>query len=147
VLIPVAPGRGQNRLRARLLASLGRDREQSLTYLRTVPASTTAESRRRAERSLLSVARDEAAGPYDAYLEVTDSPVAPIVRRAADVDLLILGLQPWRREEHPIASRIFEIAQATDKPLILIAQRRSRATALRSRLAYQRTTTELPRPS
>lgn len=147
VLIPVAPGRGQNRLRARLLASLGRDGEQSLTYLRTVPASTTAESRRRAERSLLAVARDEAVGPYEANLEVTDSPVAPIVRRAADVDLLILGLQPWRREQHPIASRAFAIAQATDVPLVLIAQRRSRATALRSRLGNQRTGPARPRSS
>ena len=134
ILIPIAAGVGHSHLRARLLASLGRDGERAATYLRTVSASASADSHRRALSTLQAIARDEAVGPYETLLEDADSHIEPIVRHAADADLLIMGLQPRGRQQQVIASTAFEVAAATDTPIVLIAQRRSRASAIRSRL-------------
>lgn len=138
VLIPVAGGRRQSRLRARLLASLSRDGERSFTYLRTVPPGTTTDSRRRTERILQGIARDEALERYRVRVEDSASPLKPIVQLATGSDLVVIALEPWARHQRALTPLVLDVARMTDTPLVLIAQRRSRLGAIRSRFGPRR---------
>ena len=76
-----------------------------------------------------SLARDEAAGPYDVDIEVTDAPVEAIIRRAGEADLVVLGLQRRERGIRSIGELPRAIAQGTDVPLVLISRRPARSLA------------------
>jgi hypothetical protein len=127
VLVPLGGRRDHSRLRARLLASLSRSGERSLTFLHAVPAATTPASRRTAEREMRALARDEAAGPYEVEVEATDNPVEAIVRRSAEADLVVLGMERRARGQRPLGDLALAIAQRTDVPLILISRRPHRS--------------------
>ncbi len=129
VLIPVGGRREHSHLRARLLASLSRSSERSLTFLHAIPGSTPADERRRAEKEVRSIARDEAAGPYEVEVETTDDAKAAIIPRAAEADLVIMGMQRRERGQRPLGELALAIAGRTDVPLILISRRPQRTLA------------------
>jgi nucleotide-binding universal stress UspA family protein len=129
VLVPVA-GRGEHsHLRARLLASLSRSADRSLTFFHVMePAAADAE-RKRVERDMRGLARDEAAGPYAVEIGTSGAPIDAIVARAAEADLVILGVQRRERGSRPLGELATAIAQRTTVPLILISRRPQRSLA------------------
>jgi amino acid transporter len=123
VLVPIG-GRGEHsHLRARLLASLSRSSERSLTFLHAVAGATSPDERHRMEREMRRLARDEAAGPYVVEVEMTDEPVDAIMARASEADLVVLGMQRRDRGQRPLGDLALAIAQQTDVPLVLISRR------------------------
>jgi nucleotide-binding universal stress UspA family protein len=126
VLVPIG-GRGEHsHLRARLLSSLSRSRERSMVFLHAVSPATTHDERRRVESDMRRLARDEAAGPYEVDIEVTDEAVEAIIRRASGADLVVLGLQRRERGRRSLGELARVIAQRTDVPLVLISRRPAR---------------------
>jgi nucleotide-binding universal stress UspA family protein len=127
VLVPIG-GRGEHsHLRARLLASLSRSGDRSLTFLHAVETEMSVDERRRVEREMRSLARDEAAGPYEVQVEVADAPVEAIIERAAGADLVVLGMGHRERGHRPLGELARAIARRTDVPLVLISRRPARS--------------------
>lgn len=100
-----------------------------LTFLHAVPTSTSADERRHVEREVRSLARDEAAGPYEVQVETTDDAAAAIIPKAAESDLVIMGMQRRERGSRPLGVLALAIAQSTDVPLVLISRRPIRSLA------------------
>ena len=126
VIVPLG-GRGDHsRLRVRLLASLSRSRGRSFIFLGTLPPSASAGARRRFERELTELARDEAAGPYEVVIDVADRPEEAIVRRASDAGLVVMGMQRGVRGERALGGLPLAVALGTEIPLVLIGQRPNR---------------------
>ncbi len=123
VLVPLRGRRGHSHLRARLLASLSRSGERSITFLRTLPPAMTPETRRRYERTLRALARDEAAGPHEVVVEYSDNPRETILKHVAAADLVIMGLQRGDQGQPTLGELSLAIVRETDVPLILIGRR------------------------
>ena len=123
VLVPIGGRRDQSHLRARLIASLSRSGERSLTFLRTVPPGLEAGTRRRLESEVDALARDEATGPYEVAVEVTDRPRDAIIEHASAADLVVMGLPRRGREWRGLGELARAVAHETDVPLVLIARR------------------------
>ncbi len=123
VLVPAGGRRDQSPIRARLIGNLCRGGVRDVTYLRVLPTTTDSTAERRARRELRKLARDEAPGVSTAVVTLRDDVVAEVVRRAADSDLLILGLQRLGRRRKVFGERVLEIAQSTTCPLLMISRR------------------------
>ncbi|MDT8435777.1 MAG: amino acid permease [Gemmatimonadota bacterium] len=129
VLVPIGGRRDQSHLRARLLASLARDGARRFTYVHTVAADAPTGDRRRVERELRDLARDEMGGRAELLVEEAADPLAAITRRAADADLLVLGTQRRRAGEFGPGAFPLAVARATATPLALIRRSASRRFA------------------
>jgi hypothetical protein len=123
ILVPSGGGRDQSPTRARLLGNLCRAGAREVTFLRVLPESTDAETARRAERELRRLASDEAPGVNNAVLALRDDVVAEVRERAADSDLVILGLKRVGRRRQVFGERVLDIAQNIPGPLLMISQR------------------------
>jgi nucleotide-binding universal stress UspA family protein len=75
------------------------------------------------------MARDEAAGPYNVEVEVTGNPGEAIIRRAAEADLVVMGMQRRERGQRPLGELALAIANRTNVPLVLISRRPERSLA------------------
>ncbi len=124
VLVPLGGRRDHGRLRARMLASLTRADNCFITFLGTVPPGITAEARRRAERAIHSLARDEAEGQYEVLVEESATPGEAILRHALETDLVLMGMQRGPGRGRALGDLAMQIAGATTTPLILIGGRR-----------------------
>jgi amino acid transporter len=127
VLVPLGGRRDHSHLRARLLSSLTRSGERSLTFLQTLPASVTEETRRRAEREMRALARDEAAGPYEVVVECTPHRQETIIQHAASADMVVMGIQRRGGGRAGLGALAPAIARETDVPLVLISRRPTRS--------------------
>jgi len=130
VLVPLGGRRDQSRLRARLLASLSRSEERSVTFLRTLPTATTPQTRDRLERFAHDLARDEASGPYEVEIVYTDQPEEVVIDRAAKADLVVMGMRRRNQRRPGLGELSKTIARETDVPLVLIGRRPSRSFAV-----------------
>ncbi len=123
ILIPAGGRRDQSPVRARLIGNLCRTAPREVSYLRALPASTDAVTERRAARDLRKLARDEAPGDSSVTIALSDTVVEEVVGRAADCDLLVLGLQRLGRRQKIFGQRVLEIAEHTTCPLLMISRR------------------------
>ena len=130
VLVPLGGRRDHSHLRARLLASLSRSSNRSVTFLMTLPTATEPDTRRRFEHVIRELAREEAAGPYEVVFEYTDEPREAIIKCALDSDLVVMGTQRSDRGQPALGKLPLAIAQETDLPLVLIARRPNRSPRL-----------------
>ena len=92
VVVPFAGRADQERLRARVLASLSRLANPSVEIVRLLPGDVGEASCRRALRQLERMVEGRELGRVRCIAEPTDDPVAALTRRAEDADLLVLGL-------------------------------------------------------
>ncbi len=129
VLVPLGGRRAHSHLRARLLASLSRSSERSITFVRTLPTAMAEETRRRFERDVNKLARDEAMGPHEVIVEFDDDPRAAIIARAAEADLVVLGMQQ-REGGLTLGDLSLTIARQTQVPLVIIGRRPARSLGL-----------------
>lgn len=123
ILIPAGGRRDQSPIRAHLIGNFCRTALREVTYLRVLPAATDATTERRAQRELRRLARDEAPGVSTAAVALRDDMVEEVVRRAADADLLILGMQRLGRRQKVFGETVLQIAQHTTCPLLMISRR------------------------
>lgn len=129
VLVPVGGRRDHSRLRARLLASLTRTGDSRITFLGVVPPAAVDE-RRRAERELRALARDEAETRYEVLIEEAGDPREAILRHVHEADLVVMGMQ--RGATGPtFGELILAIAAQSEAPLVMIAGRGSRGIGRR----------------
>jgi amino acid transporter len=126
VLVPLGGRRDHSHLRARLLGSLSRSGKRSLTFLRTLPPAMLPDTRRRFERTLRQLARDEAAGPHEVVVEYTDHPREAILQYAAEADLVVMGISR-RPGSRALGELPLSIAEESDVPLVLIGRRPTRS--------------------
>ncbi|MYA32793.1 MAG: amino acid permease [Gemmatimonadales bacterium] len=144
VLVSVRGRRDHSELRARLLGSLARTSEPWITFLRTLPSDTPPDGRRRVERGIRRLARDEAAGPHEVAFEYTDEPVEPVARLGQESDLVVMGMERRGRGEPGIGAFALEVARRTDMPLILLGRRRRGGTLAARGLAQAVSTIQRP---
>ena len=123
ILVPVGGRRLHSHLRARLLASLSRSATPTLTFVRALPPAVAPDVRRRIRRTIHQLARDEATGPYQVEIELTDDPVDDVARRAEVHDLIVIGMERGGRGQPSIGSFALEVARQTSVPLILLGRR------------------------
>jgi len=127
VLLPTGGRRDHSLLRARLIASLSRSGARSLTYLRILPPTTPPDARRRLERDLRTLARDEAIGSYEVVVECTDRPREVLLRHAAAADLVVMGTMRRGKYWQGFGELTLAMAHETGVPLVLIGRRTPRA--------------------
>ncbi len=123
ILVPSGGRRDQSPVRARLFGNLCRTAPRHVTYLRGMPEATDAATERRARRDLQKLARDEAPGDSTVEVVLSDQVVEEVVGRAADCDLLVLGLQRLGRRHKTFGGMVLEIAEHTTCPLLMISRR------------------------
>mgnify|MGYP001819375992 FL=1 len=123
VLVPAGGRRDQSAVRARLIGNLCRASAREVTYLRVLPTATDSAAERRTSRDLRKLAKDEAPGVSTASVILRDDMITEVVERAAECDLLILGLQRLGRRRKVFGKTVIEIAQKTTCPLVMISRR------------------------
>lgn len=120
VLVPFG-GRGQHdQLRARLLGSLYRHGIRQIHFMHVLPQNSPRNAILKAEKWLTEMAKDELAVDVQIEVYCSDSGIDWIIERAADVDLLVLGMQRFARHQKFLGETVLRIARQTDCGLILI---------------------------
>lgn len=120
VLVPVSAAGIHDVLRARLLSSLSRQRQREVTYLRIIAPGDDPEVSR---RMLRRMAADENPGESEIEVLESDHAVETLVARAADADLVVMGL-------HQVGTRgllsgfVLEVASDTRCGLLLLGHHR-----------------------
>jgi len=129
VLVPLGGRREHSHLRARLLASLSRSGDRLLTFLHVMSPAATSDERHRVEREMRALARDEAAGPYEVKVEISDQPLETIIERTTEADLVVMGMERRSRGQRPLGDLAMAMAHRTEVPLVLISRRPQRSLA------------------
>jgi nucleotide-binding universal stress UspA family protein len=125
ILVPVA-GRGvHEHLRARFLGSLVRTSEREVTFVQVLPRSRKPSEVRRAQRDLRRLGDDEVGEHYRYQVEVlqSDDAVAAIAERAAQCDLVILGVQRLGRRRKLLGEFTRQVAARTSCPVVVMSRR------------------------
>ncbi|MBW6456027.1 MAG: hypothetical protein K0A98_09065, partial [Trueperaceae bacterium] len=104
VVVPFAGRADQERLRARVLASLARLTNPLVEVVRLLPDDVGEASCRRVQRQLERWVEGRDLGRVRCIAEPTGDAVAALVRRAADADLLVLGLPRRDAGGHALGS-------------------------------------------
>ncbi len=99
VVVPFGGRSDQERLRARVLASLARLSNPQVDLVRFLPADADAAACRRAHRTLERRVEGRELGRVKCVVEATADPVRALADRASLADLLLLGL-PRRDVDH-----------------------------------------------
>ncbi len=123
ILVPVAGRGGHEHLLARLLGSLLRTGEREVTFLQVIPAAAPAEEVRHVKKSLQRLAHDEVGDRGTAEVIQNDDAIGAVAGRAAEFDLIILGIQRLGRRNKLFGGFTRQIAARTTCPLIAISRR------------------------
>ena len=130
ILVPVAGGAHHSRLRARLIASLSRSEQRSLTFLGIVRENEPLDTRHRVEHDLAALAAGEAMGKCEVVVDEASQPVDGIIRHASDADLIILGMHRSDRTARTLGGLLLDLSQRTDVPIVAIGGRPRRGPGL-----------------
>jgi nucleotide-binding universal stress UspA family protein len=123
ILVPIG-GRGwHDRLRARLLGSLFRTGGRDVTFLRVFPEGRPSQELARARRELEHIADREAPGRSRAEVLETDDVVQAILDRAAEADMVILGVERANRRHRAFGQVTLRVARETSTPVLIISCR------------------------
>ena len=123
ILVPVGGRGGHDHLLVRLLASLARQQQCDVTFVRVIPSDSSQRDHRKAARELRRMAGHNYAGIHQCEIIRSDDPVAAIVEAATEMTLLILGVQRIDRRKRLLGTFTRRIAQQTLCPLIVISSR------------------------
>jgi APA family basic amino acid/polyamine antiporter len=96
ILVPVGGRGGHDVLRARVLGSLCRDGAIDVTWFRVLPADASDIHVAQTHAELLRLAADATPGHGESLVERSDDPLASLLSRAAQADLMVVGLQRER---------------------------------------------------
>jgi hypothetical protein len=120
VLVAVGGRSRHSPLRARLLGSLRRLGRPEVTYLSVLPPAAGDEAVSRLLRRLSASADDEMGGFAEVAVERHADPAARIAERAADADLLILGLYQEAGRHLRLSPLILRIAREAPCALVVL---------------------------
>lgn len=124
ILFPVGGRGAHGELLARLLGSICRSGSPEITFLRVMPEGSDWKSVDRARKELFIYAADQAAqGNIKIKVENSDDIAGHIINRAAESDLVILGIQRVGRRQKSLGILTLRIARETDCPLLMISSR------------------------
>ncbi|MEE2756236.1 MAG: amino acid permease [Myxococcota bacterium] len=123
VLVPVGGQGNHDELRARLLASLRRNRGVQITLLRVIPMELSEADETSIEQNLSRRAKSELGDNHSVVVQRSADPRQSIIDMAGTVDLLILGLQRGSQNRKAIGSLSIEIAQKTETAMVLLGGR------------------------
>lgn len=121
VLVPTGGKSGQVVPRARLLGSLARVAGPRVTFLQVLPAGAGDDEREDALHALLQLAADETSGAPEALVVRSDDVARAVAERAADSDLVVLGLQRIRGRTL-FGDVALRIAAETDCAMVMISR-------------------------
>jgi len=121
VLIPLSGGNDHDRLRARVIGALARKGLDRLAFLRVLPTDASADSERRALSALQAYVRDEARGRGEASVCRADDPIAEIVDRASDYDLLILGITRPHGGRSRMGALLARMVREASCPVLIVS--------------------------
>ncbi len=133
VLVPIGGKDVNDRLKVRFVHSLNRDGRCQVTLLNVVPVGATDGARRRALEVLKSEAKIYQLPDAHLLVEENDQVAQAIVDRAAEHDLLILGMreEPWMRAFF-FGTIAQQIAGQVECPTLLIKAHAEDRTRVRS---------------
>jgi hypothetical protein len=123
VLIPVGGRSSHSPLRARVLGSLRRECELAVNYVCFLPPSVSDEELQQARKLVRMRAEDEIGEDAATTVERSPDPAAEISRRAADYDLMILGLQQLQGRRRAISEFTLRIARETNVALLILGHK------------------------
>jgi len=124
ILIPIG-GRGMHSpLRARLLGSLRRQADPQATYVCLLPPTVKPDEDRRARTLVRIRAEDEMGGNATTVVEYCEDPAGEIIRRAAEHDLVILGLQQTKSRRRAISDFTLRVAGETRCAILVLGQKK-----------------------
>lgn len=124
LVVPVAGGAQHDTLRARLLASLQRQRTHTVHFVRVLAPGTTAASYRRAERALARVAEVELYRQVTTRVIRSASVEAAILAELRPDDLLIVGSERSGRRRGGLGSLARALARQAPCAVLIISRRR-----------------------
>lgn len=113
VVVPVAGRADQERPRARVLASLARLADPEVELVRLLPADADDAACARARRDLERRAEHRQLGRVRCVATPAADPVATLAARAADADLLVLGMPRRDAEQRALGGFARAVASAT----------------------------------
>ena len=123
ILVPMGGRADQSEIRARILGHLGRSADREVTYLTVLPASVDESQERRARAELETLVRDESPVAAEVLVVRADDPQDEIARRAAESDLVVLGLQRKGRSRKRFGELSLRLARETSTPLLFVSRR------------------------
>jgi amino acid transporter/nucleotide-binding universal stress UspA family protein len=123
ILVPIGRRGGHEHLLAQLLGSLARTNQPEVTFMHVLPVAASADESRRAKRDLRHLAADVMRKRAAIEVVNSDDPLMAVIDRAADHDLLILGVQRIARHTKLFGRFARQIAQRTECPLVLMSRR------------------------
>ncbi|MEX2529904.1 MAG: amino acid permease [Gemmatimonadota bacterium] len=121
ILIPLSGKNDHDVLRARVIGSLGRKGLEHLGFLHVLPPDATKQTERRAQSALRRYVEDEASGRGDATVAKAPDPIAEIVRRAGEYDLLVLGITRPRGGNSRIGGLLARMVREAPCPVLIIS--------------------------
>lgn len=121
ILIPLSGKNDHDVLRARVIGSLGRKGLEHLGFLHVLPPDATKQAERRAQTALRRYVEDEASGRGDATVAKAADPIAEIVRRAGEYDLLVLGITRPRGGNSRIGGLLARMVREASCPVLIIS--------------------------
>ncbi|TVP76682.1 MAG: amino acid permease [Gemmatimonadales bacterium] len=121
VLIPLSGYNDHARLRARVIGSLARKGLDALTFLHVLSPEADARAEARARRALRTFVADEARGAGTAEVCRASDPIAEVVRRAGEHDLLVLGITRPRGGRSRIGALLARMVRESPGPILIIS--------------------------
>ena len=123
ILVPVGGEGLHSPLRARLLGSLRRLVQAQTTYLSVLPPSASQSDVERAQQQLCICVEDEMDGNAETIVETHADPAEYVIRRAANHDLIVLGLQQLENRKRMIGEFALRIARGTQCALVILGHK------------------------
>ncbi len=122
ILVPVAGRGGHDHLLTRLLGSLSREQKRRVTFVRTVPTSTSTKEYRSAQRDLKKLARDNLPGQCETMVIRSDDPVTVVAEMSEHCGLMILGIRRIGPHEKVFGSFTLELAERISCPIVVLSR-------------------------
>lgn len=123
VLIPVGGRSEHDELRARLLGALHRTGAREITFLRLLGPEASDDEVASARKALERRALDESPGGAIVVVERAEQVVARMLERAADADLLIMGMVRGGPHGRGLGALALQVAGSTDTASIILGIR------------------------
>jgi basic amino acid/polyamine antiporter, APA family len=124
ILVPIGGQGNHDELRARLLASLGRQGDHHVSFLRVVAPSASPAERQSLQRSLERRATVEGATDFSVDVVASDDVSATIIEYTDACDLVVLGLQRSDHSRKAFGHLSLEISRRTDTAMIMLGGRK-----------------------
>jgi basic amino acid/polyamine antiporter, APA family len=121
VLIPLSGHNDHDRLRARVIGTLVREGLEHLEFLHVLPPEAPPGVENRALEALRIYLRDEARGAGEARVTRATDPIAEIVERTGDFDLLVLGITRPRGGASHMGALLSRMVREARSPVLIIS--------------------------